>query len=473
MVRGTTSGVGSIDGFISDTANYTPTKEPFMIATESIGGQQVLSANFYQFNPYIDEADYDAAMYSAFVAAGFPASIGFLIDTSRNGWGSSNRPIGPSASLDLNTFVNASKIDLRNARGQWCNQTDAGLGVPPTANPPGFFPQLQAFVWVKPPGESDGTYATSTAFEGGNADENCDPAHINALANNTLTGALPNPPSAGLFFPAQFTMLVQNAQPAVPVSGGSGTGGTGTGGTGSGGGTTAPSPSYTLSAAPNKLSVAQGASTTTTIDVAPSGGFAGNVAFGISGLQGGVTATFAPVSSSASTQLTLAAGSSAVTGLSVMTITGTSGTLSANTTLALTVTPTAVTPPPVAGGGGPATAAGAVGTSGQWFDQDNVALNSPTAITALTLIITVPAGNVTLNGMYNTVGGQIVDSSTTAGGNILFTFALKAGQQLYPGNYTFAAQLNGNGSAVHNATGDSWSLTYTAGGVSYAQSGTI
>ena len=50
----------------------------------------------------------------------------------------------------------------------------------------------------------------------GNADENCNPAHSNALANNTLTGSLPDPPSAGIFFAAQFTQLVQNAYRKVP-----------------------------------------------------------------------------------------------------------------------------------------------------------------------------------------------------------------------------------------------------------------
>jgi cellulose 1,4-beta-cellobiosidase len=490
VVRGTTAGVASIDGFISDTANYTPTKEPFMTANESIGGNQLISADFYQFNPFIDEADYDAALYTSFVNAGFPSTIGFLIDTSRNGWGASNRPAGPSTSTDLNTFVDASKIDQRNARGQWCNQSDAGLGTPPTVNPTGFFSQLQAFVWIKPPGESDGTYATSSAFVSGNADENCDPAHSNALANNTLTGALPNPPSAGLFFPAEFTMLVQNALPVVPASG-----------TGTPQPPAPPPPppataSFKLSTTTGSLSVAQGASGATTVAVAPSGGFTGSVAFSVPNLPAGVTATFAPTSSQTSTKLTLAAASTAAAGIDSMTIKGTSGTLSASTTLSLTVTPTSVAPPsppppappspppppppappspppPPAGGSGPVTATGAAAVSGAWFDQDNVNVTTPDAITAFTLTITVPSTDVSLNGSFNTVGGQITDATTTGGGDIVFTFTLKAGQQLSPGSYTFAAQMDGNGSAVHNAAGDKWTLSYTAGGVAHTQSGTI
>jgi cellulase/cellobiase CelA1 len=312
MIKSTTAGVKTIDGFISNTANYTPTKEPYMTASESVGGGQVYSGNFYQYNPYIDEADYDSALYSAFVNAGLPSSIGFLIDTSRNGWGSSNRPTGPSSSGDLNTFVNASKIDLRNARGQWCNQTSSGLGAPPTANPAGYFSQLQAFVWIKPPGESDGTYAGSSAYVGGNADENCDPAHINALANNTLTGSLANAPSAGEFFPAAFDMLVQNASPAVPVSTG-----------------------LTVSAAKSSVAVHRGHYVADYITVNAVGGLPGPVSLSVSGLPAGVTAAFSAAPTS--TRVVFTASKNAFPSTSTVTITGTSGAESATVSIPLKV----------------------------------------------------------------------------------------------------------------------------------------
>jgi cellulose 1,4-beta-cellobiosidase len=461
VVHATTAGLNSIDGFISDTANYTPTKEPFMTATESIGGNQVLSANFYQFNPDIDEADYDAALYSSFVNAGFPSSIGFLIDTSRNGWGASNRPSGPSTSTDLNTFVNATKIDQRNARGQWCNQSNAGLGVPPTASPttsPGFFPQLEAFVWIKPPGESDGTYATSTAFTGGKADQNCDPAHSNALANNTLTGSLPNPPSAGKFFPAEFTMLIQNALPAVPTGGG-------------GGGP--PSPSFTLSAAPTNVSVTQGASGTATVTVIPAGGFNGSVAFAASGLPSNVTASLNPVSAATSTTVTLLAGTSATPGTSNVTITGTSGSLSASTALGLTVTAAQSGGGGSSGGGtgaGPATFTGKAATVGPWFDEDDVVLSTTVPITSLTLTIMVPATNAAFSNMYNTLTTSIAQTHTS-GAVIVYTFTSPPGLTISGGG-TFAAQISGNGTQ-HVVTTDSWSLTYTAGAATFSQSGTF
>jgi cellulose 1,4-beta-cellobiosidase len=216
VAAGTTAGVASVDGFISDTANTTPISEPYMTATESVGGQPVDSANFYQFNPYIDELTYDEAMYTNFVNAGFSSNIGMLIDSSRNGWGGPNRPTAASTSTDLNTFVNATKVDRRPFRGDWCNQYGAGLGPFPQANPNSSFTHLYAYVWIKPPGESDGDYPTATHSHG---DPHCDPNGTNTDGNgNTYpTNAFPGYDiPAGNWFPAQFTQLVQNANPAVP-----------------------------------------------------------------------------------------------------------------------------------------------------------------------------------------------------------------------------------------------------------------
>ncbi|WP_220211050.1 glycoside hydrolase family 6 protein [Reticulibacter mediterranei] len=216
-VKGTTAGVNSVDGFISNTANYTPTTEPFMTANQQINGQPVRSANFYQWNQYIDEASYDTAMRNAFITAGFPSSIGMLIDTSRNGWGGSgpqgSRPTAASTSTDLNTFVNQSKIDRRVHRGNWCNQY-GGIGARPTASPAAGF---DAYVWIKPPGESDGASQAISNDEGKGFDQMCDPTyHGSQQANGgNLTEAIPNAPLAGHWFEAAFEILVQNAYPAI------------------------------------------------------------------------------------------------------------------------------------------------------------------------------------------------------------------------------------------------------------------
>jgi len=105
---------------------------------------------------------------------------------------------------------------------------------------------------------------------------------------------------------------------------------------------------YTLSASPSSLSVTRGANGTSTITVAPTGGFTGSVAFSASGLPSGVTAAFSPTSSTTSSTLTLTASSTATTGTSTVTITGASGSISHTTTISLTVNASGSSPTPVA-----------------------------------------------------------------------------------------------------------------------------
>jgi len=219
IVNGTTARLASVDGFVTNTANDTSLKEPFMTGSQTVNNQPVSNANFYQSNPDIDEIAFTADLYARFTApgAGWPTNIGFLIDTSRNGWGGPGRPTAASSSTDLNTFVNQTKIDPRQHRGLWCNQNGAGLGERPQASPPGFpASHLDAFVWVKPPGDSDGSSSLIPNDEGKGFDRFCDPTFT--TPDGTLTNALPNAPISGHWFHTQFVQLVQNAFP--PVGGG-------------------------------------------------------------------------------------------------------------------------------------------------------------------------------------------------------------------------------------------------------------
>ena len=216
VAKATTAGVASVDGFISNTANYTPVTEPFLPnSTLQVGGQPLDSATFYQWNPMFDESTYDNAMYSQLVSQGFPSSIGMLIDTSRDGWGGPNRPTALNSSPTTpDTYVAANKIDQRPFRGDWCNQNGAGIGARPTAQPFGASSHIIAFVWIKPPGESDGDYPTATHTHG---DPHCDPAGTNTDGNGGTysTGSFPGYDiPAGQWFGAEFRQLVQNAYPS-------------------------------------------------------------------------------------------------------------------------------------------------------------------------------------------------------------------------------------------------------------------
>jgi cellulose 1,4-beta-cellobiosidase len=220
VARATTAGFASVDGFISDTANYSPVTEPFIPnPTLQVGGQPLNSAAFYQFNPFVDEHSYDIALKNQLVADGFPSTIGMLIDTSRDGWGGPNRPTQlNSTPTTPDAYVAANKIDQRPFRGDWCNQNGAGIGAPPQAQPFGPSDAVIAFVWIKPPGESDGDYPTATHSHG---DPHCDPNgtntdNPNGTGNVHPTGSIPGfDVPAGQFFPFQFQQLVANAFPPL------------------------------------------------------------------------------------------------------------------------------------------------------------------------------------------------------------------------------------------------------------------
>jgi hypothetical protein len=96
--------------------------------------------------------------------------------------------------------------------------------------------------------------------------------------------------------------------------------------------------SFILSASPASLSINQGASGTSTITVNPYNGFSGNVSLGVtSTLPVGVTASWGTNPTTGTSVLTLTANSSAPYSTGPITITGTSGALTASTTLSLTV----------------------------------------------------------------------------------------------------------------------------------------
>ena len=215
-VQGAPGGFSTVAGFISNTSNTTPAVEPFLTDPDlTVGGQPVKSAKFYEFNPYFDEVSYMQAMRDELISRGFPETLGMLIDTSRNGWGGEARPTAPSTSAEINTFVNASRIDRRPHRGGWCNQKGSGLGFRPETSPKA---GIDAYVWAKPPGESDGISRAGVTDPDDPAkgfDAMCDPDAKSVFDNSVSTNALGGAPHAGRWFSAQFRMLVQNAYPPV------------------------------------------------------------------------------------------------------------------------------------------------------------------------------------------------------------------------------------------------------------------
>ncbi|MGD0796811.1 MAG: FG-GAP-like repeat-containing protein [Acidobacteriaceae bacterium] len=95
--------------------------------------------------------------------------------------------------------------------------------------------------------------------------------------------------------------------------------------------------SFTLQGAPSELDLVQGASGNSTISVLPVYGFAGYVSLSASGLPSGVTASFSPNPTSTGSSLLILTASGAAPGMATVTVTGTSGVLTATTAVALTV----------------------------------------------------------------------------------------------------------------------------------------
>ncbi|MFF0297703.1 glycoside hydrolase family 6 protein [Kitasatospora sp. NPDC004614] len=210
------STVNNVQGFITNTANYSALHEPHFTVGDSVNGTSVRQSKWVDWNNYVDEATYAKAFRTKAVASGFNANVGMLIDTSRNGWGGSSRPAGPGPTTSVDAYVDGGRIDRRFQTGNWCNQSGAGLGERPKAAPED---GIAAYVWVKPPGESDGASSAIPNNEGKGFDRMCDPTYTgNPRNNNNMSGALPGAPLAGHWFSAQFQELLKNAYPALGPS---------------------------------------------------------------------------------------------------------------------------------------------------------------------------------------------------------------------------------------------------------------
>ncbi|ORX77524.1 putative cellulase [Anaeromyces robustus] len=156
---------GKVRGFVDNVANYTPWEDP----TLSRGPDT-------EWNPCPDEKRYLEAMYKDFTSAGIK-SVYFVSDSSRNG----------------------HKTDRKHP-GEWCNQTGVGIGARPQANPISGMDYLDAFYWIKPLGESDGT-----------SDESAE-RYDGYCGHDT---AMKPAPEAGQWFQAHFEQGLENANPPL------------------------------------------------------------------------------------------------------------------------------------------------------------------------------------------------------------------------------------------------------------------
>jgi cellulose 1,4-beta-cellobiosidase len=152
-------GAEKIRGFATNVSNYN--------TLSNAEGKRLGPAN-----PCPDERTYVSKLSEELRRVGINNKQ-FIIDTARNGQA------------------------VRKTWGSWCNVKGAGLGARPTAGPA---PQIDAYFWVKPPGESDGV---------------SDPNQPRFDASCQSADSAPNAPQAGQWFEDYFVALVHNANPAL------------------------------------------------------------------------------------------------------------------------------------------------------------------------------------------------------------------------------------------------------------------
>jgi cellulose 1,4-beta-cellobiosidase len=128
-----------------------------------------------QGNSNYDEQLYINALGPALRSAGWNAQ--FIVDQGRSG-----------------------VQNIRTAWGDWCNVKGAGFGIRPTTDVSSYSPYLDAIVWAKPGGESDGTSNQSSS----RYDFHCGQSDATQPA-----------PEAGQWFQDYFVQLVQNAHPSL------------------------------------------------------------------------------------------------------------------------------------------------------------------------------------------------------------------------------------------------------------------
>nr|WP_240966126.1 glycoside hydrolase family 6 protein [Streptomyces zingiberis] len=205
--------VDDVAGFAANVANFGATVEPYFKIDDTVGGKSVREGSkWVDWNRYVDEQSYAQAFRQEAVSQGFRSDVGVIIDTSRNGWGGSQRPTGPAPKTGTaDEYVNGSRVDRRIHTGNWCNQAGAGLGERPKASPAS---GIDAYTWIKPPGESDGSASEIPNDEGKGFDRMCDPTYQgNARNGNSPSGAKGGAPVSGHWFQEQFSELVRNAYP--------------------------------------------------------------------------------------------------------------------------------------------------------------------------------------------------------------------------------------------------------------------
>jgi endoglucanase len=139
------------------------------------------------------------------------ATTHFVIDTSRNGDGPNSMHAYARPPYDQPASAIATL-----ASGNWCNPPDSGLGFRPATSTG--VPLLDAYLWVKTPGQSDGQCDAAGGVRAWDYTAYSRPGWPADAASQALFDPLwgIDDPAAGAWFPQQALQLAQDASPALP-----------------------------------------------------------------------------------------------------------------------------------------------------------------------------------------------------------------------------------------------------------------
>jgi endoglucanase len=188
------AGVARADGFFLNVSNYRLTEhlvkygqwtsDCIRLATTSWWQVEWCASQYFPANPNdfstwgLTDAAYDQAFADTGVGRDAAAQAHFVVDTSRNGRGPWTPPAYPDPQ-------------------DWCNPPDRGVGPRPTADTGN--PLVDAYLWIKIPGESDGECTRGLGPGGSTVDPEW------GLVD----------PAAGRWFPEMALELAKNAVPGL------------------------------------------------------------------------------------------------------------------------------------------------------------------------------------------------------------------------------------------------------------------
>ena len=216
--------VTDAQGFFLDVSNYQPTAELNDYGTWISDCIAVVTdpSNAFFGNPGACASQYFPATQSDFSTWGLTtqwyaqnmgnaiAATHFVIDSSRNGTGPNNMQAFANAPFDQPASVISTL-----ASGNWCNPPNSGLGLRPTTDTG--VPLLDAYLWVKTPGQSDGQCDAAGGVRAWDYSIYTQPSWPRATAAQAVFDPLwgMDDPAAGDWFGQQALQLAHDADPAL------------------------------------------------------------------------------------------------------------------------------------------------------------------------------------------------------------------------------------------------------------------